>query len=59
MTPSIPRPQDQESSRKAGGQDRGRISADCFAGMWIAEVPKIVALHEAERRQVREALGLA
>lgn len=35
-----------------------RISPASFQALWQSRVPQVVARHEAERRRVREALGL-
>lgn len=35
-----------------------RIPCDHLASLWLTEVPKVVQRHEAERLEVRKALGL-
>ena len=34
------------------------LSPTEFARLWLQEVPKVVARHQEERLQVRQALGL-
>ena len=34
------------------------LSPSEFARLWLQEVPKVVARHQEERLQVRQALGL-
>lgn len=37
---------------------RIRLVQGEFARIWLAEVPKVVARHEEERRTLRQCLGL-
>ncbi len=39
------------------GEDR-RIAGAQLVRLWLSEVPKVVQRHEAERLEVRKALGL-
>ncbi len=44
--------------RDPEGSAGRRIAGDQLASLWLSEVPKVVQRHEAERLQVRKALGL-
>jgi hypothetical protein len=59
MTPKHPPQAGSESfsSEMDLGEDR-RIAGAQLAKLWLSEVPKVVQRHEAERLQVRKALGL-
>ncbi|MEI2698190.1 MAG: hypothetical protein V9E94_07535 [Microthrixaceae bacterium] len=61
MTPENPSSQGQplDAPDAAGDRPEGRrIPGDRLASLWLSEVPKVVQRHEAERLQVRKALGL-
>jgi hypothetical protein len=44
--------------RDPDGSALRRIPDGQLANLWLSEVPKVVQRHEAERLQVRKALGL-
>lgn len=61
MTPENPSSQGQpfDAPDSAGTKPGGRrIPGAQLASLWQSEVPKVVQRHEAERLQVRKALGL-
>lgn len=46
------------SERDQGGPMVRRIPGAKLTSLWLSEVPKVVQRHEAERLQLRKALGL-
>lgn len=56
--PPAPGTSSDASAGAPGASPGRRIAGEVLAQLWRTEVPKVVERHEAERLQVRRALGL-